>query len=45
MKLLKKLFIKNYRNINNPTVHHKYGVVAGTIGIILNLIMFIIGMG
>ena len=44
MKLLKKLFIKNYRNINNPTVHHKYGVVAGIIGIICNIIIFTIGI-
>ena len=44
MKLLKKLFIKNYRNINNPTVHHKYGVVAGVIGIICNIIVFTIGI-
>lgn len=44
MKLLKKLFIKNYRNINNPTVHHKYGVVAGVIGIICNIIIFTIGI-
>ena len=44
MKILKKLFIKNYRNINNPTVHHKYGVVAGVIGIICNMIIFSIGI-
>ena len=44
MKLLKKIFIKNYRNINNPTVHHKYGIVAGVIGIICNLIIFAIGI-
>lgn len=44
MKLLKKLFIKNYRNINNPTVHHKYGVVAGVIGIMCNIIIFTIGI-
>ena len=44
MKALKKLFIKNYRNINNPAVHHKYGVVAGVIGIICNMIIFSIGI-
>lgn len=44
MKFIKKLFIKNYRNINNPQVHHRYGVVAGIIGIICNLIIFGIGI-
>jgi len=44
MKFIKKLFIKNYKNVNNPSVHHKYGVVAGTIGIIFNLVMFILGI-
>jgi len=44
MKLIKKLFIKNYRNINDPTVHHRYGVVAGTIGIILNTLIASIGI-
>lgn len=44
MKFIKKMFIKNYRNINNPEVHHKYGIVAGSIGIILNLIMFAAGI-
>ena len=44
MKLLKKLFIKNYTRINNPDVHHRYGVVAGIIGIICNLLMSTLGM-
>ena len=44
MKIIKKLFIKNYRNTSNPEVHHRYGIVAGTIGIILNLLMFGIGI-
>lgn len=44
MRLLKKLFIKNYRNVNDPKVHHRYGIVAGTIGIVLNLIMFSAGI-
>lgn len=44
MKLLKKLFIKNYRNVNNPKVHHSYGIVAGIIGIICNIITFGIGI-
>lgn len=44
MKLLKKMFIKNYRNVNDPKVHHKYGMVAGLIGIVFNMIMFISGI-
>jgi cation diffusion facilitator family transporter len=44
MKFIKKLFIKNYRNTSSPHVHHRYGIVAGTIGIILNLIMFTFGI-
>ncbi|MBE5736144.1 MAG: cation transporter [Clostridiales bacterium] len=40
MKILKKLFIKNYRNTSDPKVHHRYGVVAGVIGIIFNLLIF-----
>ncbi len=44
MKFLKKLFIKNYRNVNNPEVHHKYGMVAGIIGIVCNCIIFTIGI-
>jgi len=44
MKFIKKIFIKNYRNVNNPVVHHRYGVVAGSIGIVMNLFMFAIGI-
>lgn len=41
MKFLKKIFIKNYRDIDNPKIRLKYGRVAGLIGIISNVIMFI----
>lgn len=44
MKFIKKLFIKKYRNVNDPKVHNRYGVVAGIIGIIMNLFMFGIGL-
>ena len=40
--MLKKLFIKNYKNINDSSVRNKYGIVAGTFGIISNLILGII---
>lgn len=42
MELLKKLFIKDYKNLSNPKVRHRYGVVAGIFGIISNIILFII---
>lgn len=41
MKLIKKLFIKDYQNIKNPDVRNKYGIVAGTLGIISNIMLFI----
>ena len=44
MKLLKKLFIKNYRQKDNPKTHHRYGIVAGSIGIIGNLFIAVIGI-
>lgn len=42
MKFLKKMFIKNYRNIDDAKVRLKYGQVAGIIGIISNIAMFIV---
>lgn len=40
--MLKKLFIKCYENVEDPTVRNKYGVVAGYFGIITNLLLFLI---
>ena len=40
MKFLKKMFIKNYRDIDNPKVRLKYGRVAGIIGILSNCLIF-----
>ena len=42
MKFLRKIFIKNYRDTDNPIVRLKYGRVAGIIGILSNVAMFII---
>lgn len=42
IKLLKKLFIKNYNNIEENNVRIRYGIVAGTFGIVSNLILFIL---
>ena len=40
--MLKKLFIKNYKNTNDPNVRNQYGKVAGIFGIITNLILGIV---
>ena len=37
--MLKKLFIKDYTNTNDPNVRNQYGKVAGIFGIITNLIL------
>ena len=41
MKLIKKLFIKNYSNVNDKQVRYTYGKVAGIFGITTNIILFI----
>ena len=41
MNLLKKLFIKNYEDISNPIVRAAYGTLAGAIGIISNIVLFV----
>ena len=40
MKIIKKLFIKNYKDVENEKVRAKYGIVAGVYGIFTNLILF-----
>lgn len=40
IKLIKKMFIKNYRNTRDSEVRLKYGIVAGVFGLISNLILF-----
>ena len=46
--MLKKLFIKDYNNTDNPNVRNQYGKVAGVFGIVTNLVLgiikFIIGV-
>jgi cation diffusion facilitator family transporter len=42
--MIKKLFIKDYQNTNDPKVRNRYGVVAGAFGIILNLVLCTIKM-
>lgn len=40
MKFIKKLFIKDYENIENSAVRFKYGLVAGLLGVVSNFILF-----
>ncbi len=38
--MLKKLFIKDYKNTSDPSVRNRYGVVSGTFGIATNILLF-----
>ncbi len=40
MRLLQKLFIKDYTNTSDKVVRYRYGLVAGIFGIITNLLLF-----
>ena len=40
--MLKKLFIKNYKNTSDTDVRNRYGIVAGVFGIVTNLVLGII---
>jgi len=37
---LRKLFIKNYKNVNDPTVRTKHGILAAFGGIFVNVLLF-----
>lgn len=39
MRFLRKLFIKDYQDTQNPTVRFRYGLVAGIFGIISNALL------
>ncbi len=39
-KLFKKLFIKNYTDVENPTVRTAYGIASGIFGIVGNALLF-----
>lgn len=41
IKLLSKLFIREYRNYESPSVRSAYGVLCGGFGIFLNILLFI----
>lgn len=38
--LLSKIFIKNRDDLENPAVRRAYGVLSGTLGIVLNILLF-----
>ena len=40
IKLLLKLFVKDYQDTSNQNVREKYGVLGGTLGIICNVLLF-----
>ena len=40
--MLERIFIKNYKDIENPEVRNRYGVLAGAFGIVSNLLLFVI---
>ena len=40
IRLLAKLFIRDYKNIDSPKVRNAYGSLCGILGIILNVILF-----
>ena len=46
-ELLLRLCIRNYKDIKNPEVREKYGVLSGVVGIVLNIVLcigkFIVG--
>lgn len=40
IQLLAKIFIKNQEDVENPKVRQAYGVLCGTVGIVLNILLF-----
>lgn len=42
VNLLRKIFIKNYQDVKDPKIRTKHGYLASGIGIVTNLILFII---
>lgn len=42
IRVLKRLFIKDYKNTSDPNVRNRYGVVSGIFGIVTNFVLFLI---
>ena len=45
IKILYKLFIKNYEDTKNPKVREQYGKLAGAVGIVSNLFICVLKIG
>jgi len=43
-KLLLRLFIKDYKNTSDKKVRERYGTLSGVLGIICNLVLFLVKM-
>lgn len=41
MEWIFSLFVKDYKNTNDEAVRHRYGILGGTVGIILNILLFV----
>lgn len=41
-QFLIKTFVKDYQNTNNKDVRHRYGILGSIVGIVCNLILFIV---
>ncbi len=41
-RLITRIFIKNYKNIDDPAVRKKYGTLSSIVGIIVNIILALI---
>ena len=39
-ELLSRLFVRRYRDVQDPKVRAAYGTLAGTVGIVLNILLF-----
>lgn len=42
MRLLARIFVKDYKNISNPKTRRAYGVLCGVMGIAFNVLLFAI---
>lgn len=42
INLLVKLFVKNYDDVHNAAVRQSYGILGGSVGIVCNLLLFIV---
>ena len=42
ISILSRILIRDYQQYDNPEVREKYGVLSGSVGIFLNIVLFII---